>query len=250
MSVRIISKLDIKSPNVVKPVFFDGLRVVGDPVKFANQYYLDGIDELYYIDVVSSLYQTDIDFELVKKMAEALFIPFSVGGGVKTIQDFSQLIHSGADKVSMNSYAITNPNLINQAAAVFGSQAVVVSIEAKQTDSGWVCFTDGGKINRHKDVLSWVDEVEKRGAGEIFLQSVDRDGFKSGFDLELARQVIEQASIPVVVGSGAGSVQHIEELVKYTQPSGVAIASMLHNQQCTVESVKRELSLAGIEVNL
>lgn len=250
MSIRIVSKFDIKPPNVVKPVFFEGLRVVGNPSELANKYYLDGIDELYYIDVVASLYQTDIDLELVSKVAKDIFIPLSVGGGVKTVQDFSSLIHNGADKVSMNSYAITNPSLINQTASIFGSQAVVVSVEAKKTDSGWVCFTDGGKINRHKDIFAWVDEVEKRGAGEIFLQSIDKDGFKSGFDLELARKVVEQANVPVVIGSGAGTIQHLEDVIKYAKPSEVAIASLLHTEGFTVEKIKKELQLCGIEVCL
>lgn len=246
---RIISKLDIKPPQVVKPVFFEGLHVVGEPTQLAQDYYLQGVDELYYIDIVASLYQTPIALPLIQSMAKELFIPFAVGGGVKTIEDFSDIIHNGADKVAMNSYAFTNPGLITQAASTFGSQAVVVSIEAKRQHIGWSCYTDGGKVDRRKSVLDWVKEVEDRGAGEIFLQSVDKDGFKSGFDLELAQAVVDAVNIPVVVGSGAGSKQDIKKLIETVNPSGVAIASLLHDGT-TIEQIKRYLSIEGIEVSV
>ena len=247
MATRIISKLDIKPPYAVKPVFFEGLNVIGDPTELAKNYYLQGIDEVYYIDIVSSLYQTPIDYKLISAIGSQLFIPFAVGGGVKTIDDFSALIHNGADKVAMNSYAFTNPGLITQSASIFGSQSVVVSIEAKRNSMGWTCYTDGGKVNRHTSVLEWAKEVENRGAGEIFLQSVDKDGFESGFDLELAKAVVDHVDIPVVVGSGAGSKQHIKDLILHAKPSGVAIASLLHNGT-DLEEIKRYLSIEGIEV--
>ena len=203
-----------------------------------------------YIDIVSSLYQREILFDEIQKTANNLFIPFGVGGGVKTIEDFSKLFHNGADKVAINTYAVQeNPEIINQAAQIFGNQAIVVNIEAKKWNGWYECYTDCGKIQSSKNVIEWAKEVELRGAGEIFLQCIDTDGRQKGFDIELARQVVESVNIPVVVASGAGKLEDIKELIEYVRPSGVALASLLHYDKYTIKDIKEYLKNNGIEVS-
>jgi cyclase len=243
MTVRVIAKLDVKPPHVVKPVHFEGLRKMGDPSEMAKKYYDQGADELFYIDIVSSLYQREILFNEIEKVANKLFIPFAAGGGVKSIDDFSKMFHMGADKVVINTYAIQeNPNIIDQAAKIFGSQAVVVNIEAKRWKNYWECYTDCGRIQSQKSVSDWVSEVEQRGAGEILLQSVDMDGRRRGFDIELASKIVDLVNIPVVVSSGAGSLEDIKTLIEVASPSGVVIASLLHYEQATILEIKEYLN--------
>lgn len=250
MRTRIIAKLDVKPPYVVKPVHFEGLRKIGLPAELAKKYYEQGADEIMYIDIVSSLYQREILFDEIQKTANNLFIPFGVGGGVKTIEDFSKLFHNGADKVAINTYAVQeNPEIINQAAQIFGNQAIVVNIEAKKWNGWYECYTDCGKIQSSKNVIEWAKEVELRGAGEIFLQCIDTDGRQKGFDIELARQVVESVNIPVVVASGAGKLEDIKELIEYVRPSGVALASLLHYDKYTIKDIKEYLKNNGIEVS-
>jgi imidazole glycerol-phosphate synthase subunit HisF len=249
-NIRIVAKLDVKPPNVVKPVHFDGFRKMGTPLDLTEKYYAQGIDEIMYIDIVSSLYQREIQYDEIQKASEGLFVPFGVGGGVRTIEDFSKLFHIGADKVLINTYAIQkNADIINQASKIFGNQAVVVNIEAKQWDTWSECYTDGGRIQTNIDVINWAKEVEQRGAGEILLQSVDHDGRKKGFNLELAKQVVDSVNIPVVIASGAGKKEDIKTLIEYAGPSGVAIASLLHYDINTVKELKDYLRFSGIEVS-
>lgn len=251
MRTRIIAKLDVKPPYVVKPVHFEGLRKIGLPVDLAKKYYEQGADEVMYIDIVASLYQREILFDEIERTANELFIPFGVGGGVKTIEDFSNLFHRGADKVAINTYAVQkNPEIINQAAQIFGNQAVVVNIEAKKWDTHYECYTDCGRIQSNKDVIEWAKEVESRGAGEIFLQCVDTDGRQRGFDIKLAKKVVESVNIPVVVASGAGKLEDIKELIQYAKPSGVAISSILHYDNYTIKDIKKYLRSNEIEVSL
>lgn len=250
MKTRIIAKLDVKPPYVVKPVHFEGLRKMGSPAALAKKYYEQGADELFYIDIVASLYQREILFDEIEMAANELYIPFAVGGGVKSIDDFSKLFHIGADKVVINTFAVQeDPEIINRAAEIFGNQAVVVNIEAKKWKDHWECYTDCGRIQSGKDVLEWVKEIEQRGAGEILLQSVDRDGRRRGFDIELAKRVVDSVNIPVVVSSGAGSLEDIKLLIKEARPSGVAIASLLHYDQASVSDIKNFLIDSGIEVS-
>jgi cyclase len=250
MNTRIIAKLDVKPPYVVKPVHFEGLRKMGDPSKLARKYYDQGADELFYIDIVSSLYHREILSDGILKVANELFIPFAVGGGVKSVDDFSKMFRIGADKVVINTYAVQqDPNIINKAAEVFGNQAIVVNIEAKKWQNNWECFTDCGRIQSGIDVLEWVQEVEQRGAGEILLQSIDTDGRRKGFDIELATKVVGSVDIPVVVSSGAGSLEDIKELIEKASPSGVAVASLLHYDQITIKDIKDYLISSGIMVS-
>jgi cyclase len=250
LKTRIIVKLDVKPPYVVKPVHFEGLRKMGTPIDLAKKYYEQGADEIMYIDIVSSLYQRDIIFEEIEKTASEIFIPFGVGGAVRSVDDFSKLFHLGADKVAVNTYAVQeDSSLINRAAEIFGNQAVVVNIEAKKWENNWECYTDCGRIRSGIDVLAWAKEVEKRGAGEILLQSVDKDGRNIGFDLELCKKVVDLVSIPVVVASGAGRLEDIKEVIEYAKPSGVAIASLLHYDKTTIGEIKEYLRNNDIEVS-
>lgn len=250
MTVRIIAKLDVKPPYVVKPVHFEGLRKMGLPSQMAKKYYDQGADEVMYIDIVSSLYQRDIIFEEIEKTANELFIPFSVGGAIRSIDDISKLFHIGADKVAINTYAVQkDPTLINKAAEIFGNQAIVINIEAKRIDNHWECYTDCGRVQSGKDVLEWAIEVERRGAGEILIQSVDKDGRNRGFDLELSKKIVDSVDIPVVVASGAGSLKDIKEVIEYAKPSGVAIASLLHYGKVTIGDIKKYLKANNIKVS-
>lgn len=250
MQIRIIVKLDVKPPYVVKPVHFEGLRKVGEPSDLAKKYYDQGADEIMYVDIVSSLYQREIIFGDIEKTANKLFIPFGVGGAVRSVKDISKLFHIGADKVAINTHVVQeDATLINRAAEIFGNQAIVVNIEAKKWDDYWECYTDCGRIQSGKNVIEWAKEIEERGAGEIFLQSVDKDGRKRGFDLELCKKVVEAVEIPVVVASGAGSLEDIKEVIDYAKPSGVAIASLLHYDTVSVGEIKTYLINHGIEVS-
>ncbi len=251
MSTRIIAKLDVKPPYVVKPVHFEGLRKVGLPNEIAAKYYQQGADEIFYIDIVASLYQRKILLDQVEQACSDIFVPFAVGGGVQTLHDFSELFHHGADKVVINTHALqTNPNIIDEAAKCFGSQAVVVNIESKRWDNWSECYSDCGRIRSGRNVLDWAKEVESRGAGEILLQSVDHDGRQRGFDLELAQKVVSLVNIPVVVASGAGKPDDVLDLIKIAQPSGVAIASLLHYDKSTIKELKEYLRTNGVEVAL
>ena len=250
MKTRIIAKLDVKPPYVVKPVHFEGLRIIGKPTEMAKKYYEQGADEVIYLDIVSSLYQREMITEDIEKTARELFVPFGVGGAVRSVQDFSNLFHLGADKVAINTYAVQeDKNIIKQAAEIFGNQAVVVNIEAKKWDNYWECYTDCGRIRSGKDVILWAKEVEILGAGEILLQSVDQDGRNRGFDLELCKKVVESVTIPVVVASGAGNLEDIKEVIEYAKPSGVAIASLLHYDKTTIDEIKTYLRKHNIEVS-
>ncbi len=236
---------------MVKPVHFEGLRKVGLPNEIAAKYYQQGADEIFYIDIVASLYQRKILLDQVEQACSDIFVPFAVGGGVQTLHDFSELFHHGADKVVINTYALqTNPNIIDEAAKCFGSQAVVVNIESKRWDNWSECYSDCGRIRSGKNVLDWAKEVESRGAGEILLQSVDHDGRQRGFDLELAQKVVSLVNIPVVVASGAGRPEDVLDLIKIAQPSGVAIASLLHYDKSTIKELKEYLRTNGVEVAL
>ena len=249
--MRVIAKLDVKPPYVIKPVHFEGLRKIAKPDSLAEKYYLQGADEILYIDIVASLYQRKILYPYIEQAAERIFVPMAVGGGVKSLEDFSKLFHSGADKVVINTFAVQeNPKIIEQAAKVFGAQSVVVNIEAKKNNKSWECYTDCGRIKSGRSVLDWVDEVQSLGAGEIVIQSVDRDGRKSGYDIDLVGEVVSNCNIPVIAASGAGTEKDVFDVIKECQPSAVAVSSLLHYETSTVTGLKRYLKEKGIEVNL
>jgi len=227
--MRIIPRLDIKGPNLVKGINLEGLRVLGKPELFAKFYYEEGADELFYQDVVASLYGRNSLHDIISRTAKEIFIPLTVGGGIRTIEDISKILKAGADKVSINTAAIENPDLISSASRVFGSSTIVVNIEAiKQPDGSYHAFTDNGRNSSNKEVISWAKELEQRGAGEILLTCVDHEGLGKGFNLSLAKKLCDAVAIPVVIHGGAGSQQHVFDLSKDLPISGIAIASLFH----------------------
>ncbi len=229
LALRIIPRLDIKGPNLVKGVHLEGLRVLGKPESFAKFYYEQGADELFYQDVVASLYDRNSLHDIVSKTAREIFIPLTVGGGIRNIEDIANILRAGADKISMNTAAVSNPELISLASNKFGSSTIVVSIEAiRQPDGQYMAFTDNGRNITDKEVVSWAKQVESLGAGEILLTFVDKEGAGKGFDIDLAKKVTESVSIPVVVHGGAGQMQHVLDLYELVPVSGIAIASLFH----------------------
>lgn len=251
MPLRIIARLDVKPPYVVKPVHFEGLRKMGLPTDLALNYYNQGADEVLYIDIVSSLYQRPILLDQICDASREIYVPFAAGGGVKTIADFENLLHHGVDKVVINTFALQqDPHIINKAAEIFGSQAVIVHIVAKKWPGWWECYSDCGRIRSGRDAVKWAKEVEQLGAGEIILSSVDTDGRNRGFDIELISRVVANTTIPVIAASGAGSLEHIYDMVDQARPDAVAVGSLLHYNRETVGSIKQYLSSRGIEVAL
>jgi cyclase len=248
--IRIIARLDVKPPFVVKPIQFEGLRKIGKPADIANKYYLAGADEILYLDIVASLYQREILFKEIENTSKGIFVPFAGGGGVKSIDDFILLLRNGVDKVVINTYALKNPTLISMASEILGSQSVVVHIEAKKWVSHWECYTDCGRVPTGKDVLEWALEVEKLGAGEIIISSVDNDGMKKGFDIDLVKLLTSNLSIPVVAASGAGSKADVLKVIKEAKPDAVALGSLLHYDIATIGELKKYLLENGVNVKL
>ena len=229
MNHRIIARLDIKGPNLVKGIHLEGLRVLGKPEVFAKHYYETGADELFYQDVVASLYERNSLHEIISKTANEIFIPLTVGGGLRTIEDINNVLRAGADKVAINTAAIKNPNLIREASRTFGSSTIVVAIEAiKQNNGQYFAYTDNGREYTGIEVCKWAKMVEDLGAGEIILTSVDKEGTGNGFDIELTKLVADIVSIPVIAHGGAGKSEHISQVISSGKAEAVAIASMIH----------------------
>lgn len=229
LALRIIPRLDIKGPNLVKGVHLEGLRVLGKPENFAKYYYEQGADELIYQDVVASLYDRNSLHDIVSKTAKEIFIPLTVGGGIRSIEDIAKILRVGADKVSINTAVFNNPELVSAASNIFGSSTIVVSIEAiRQPNGCYMAFTDNGRNSTDKEVVSWAKYVEELGAGEILLTVVDKEGAGKGFDIDLAKKVSDAVSIPVVFHGGAGQIGHVLELCDQVSVSGVAVASLFH----------------------
>lgn len=227
--VRVIPRLDIKGPNLVKGIHLEGLRVLGRPDEFCSYYYENGADEIFYMDCVASLYERNSLLDIVAKTAERVFIPITVGGGLRTVADIRKILAAGADKVSINTGAIKNPSFIREAAQVFGSSTIVVAIEAiRQPDGRYLAFVDNGREETGKDVLEWASEVEELGAGELVITSVDREGTSEGFDVELIKGVTKKVKIPVVAHGGAKSVEDTVQMIQQTGVTGVAVASAFH----------------------
>jgi cyclase len=228
-NIRIIARLDIKGPNLVKGIHLEGLRVLGKPEKFARYYYEMGADEMMYVDVVASLYNRNSLHDIITRTAKEIFIPLTVGGGIRTIDDIKEILRAGADKVSLNTAAIKRPGIIKDASRKFGSSTIVVTIEAiKQEDGRYLAYTDNGREYTGVEVLSWAKKVEELGAGEIVITSVDQEGTGLGFDIELTKMVAEAVSIPVIAHGGAGCIEDIEAVIQRGKADAVAVASILH----------------------
>lgn len=249
---RIIPCLDVNNGRVVKGVNFVDLRDAGDPVEIGKAYDKAGADELVFLDITASSDARETVVDMVRKVAETVFIPFTVGGGIRTVDDFKALLREGADKISINSSAINTPRLISDAADKFGSQCVVVAIDAKKRadGNGWNIYKNGGRIDVGIDALEWAAKVEQLGAGEILLTSMDCDGTKAGYDLELTRAIAETVSIPVIASGGAGALEHFYEALTEGKADAALAASLFHYKELEIKEVKEYLHQKGVSVRL
>ena len=249
---RIIPCLDVKGGRVVKGVNFVDLIDAGDPVEIGKAYDKAGADELVFLDITATSDARETVVDMVRKVAENVFIPFTVGGGIRTVDDFKALLREGADKISINSSAINTPNLITEAAEKFGSQCVVVAIDAKKRADGpgWNIYKNGGRIDVGIDAVEWAKKVESLGAGEILLTSMDGDGTKAGYDLELTRTIAEAVSIPVIASGGAGTIEHFYEALTEGKADAALAASLFHFKELEIKEVKEYLREKGVSVRL
>ncbi|XTP28189.1 imidazole glycerol phosphate synthase subunit HisF [Azonexus sp. IMCC34842] len=251
LAKRIIPCLDVTAGRVVKGTNFVGLRDAGDPIEIARRYNEQGADEVTFLDITASSDQRDIILHIIEACAEQVFIPLTVGGGVRKVEDVRRLLNAGADKVSMNTAAVNDPDLVFNASSKVGSQCIVVAIDAKQTAPGqWQVFTHGGRNNTGLDAVDWAKRVEMLGAGEILLTSMDRDGTKNGFDLALTRAVSDAVKIPVIASGGVGNLQHLADGVTEGRADAVLAASIFHFGEYTVRQAKEYMAGRGIEVRL
>lgn len=248
-NLRIIPRLDIKGPNLIKSVCLEGLRVMGDPHAFAVRYYESGADELLYMDIVASLYGRNNLSDIIKRAARDVYVPITVGGGIRSVDDAREILRSGADKVAINTAAIARPELITQVAHRFGSQAMVLSIEAKHVGpSKWEVYTDNGRERSGLDVLDWVRKGVELGAGEVLVTSVDREGTRAGFDLELIAKVSAAVPVPVIASGGMGIVDHFLKVAHEAGADGVAMADVLHYNRLGIAEIRQAARDSGLPV--
>jgi cyclase len=248
---RIIPCLDCKNGRVVKGTNFVDLKDAGDPVEVASMYDKSGADELVFLDITASSDGRNTTVDLVRKVAEKVFIPFTVGGGIRTVEDFKVLLREGADKISINSAAIMNPELISEAADKFGSQCVVVAIDAKRREGGgWSIYKNGGRVDMHMDAVEWAVRAEKLGCGEILLTSMDCDGTKAGYDIELTRAIADSVSIPVIASGGAGNMEHFYDAFEKGKADAALAASLFHYKELEIKELKKYLSDKGVPMRL
>lgn len=249
---RIIPCLDVKNGRVVKGINFVDLKDAGDPVAVGSAYDKAGADELVFLDITASSDARNIVIDMVRKVAETIFIPFTVGGGIRTVEDFKAILREGADKISVNSAAINNPNLISEAADKFGSQCVVVAIDARRRadGSGWNIFKNGGRLDTGIDAIEWAMKVDKLGAGEILLTSMDCDGTKAGYDIELTRLISENVSVPVIASGGAGTKEHFYDALTAGKADAALAASLFHYKELEIMDLKHYLSDKGLPMRI
>ena len=249
---RIIPCLDVNNGRVVKGTNFVNLRDAGDPVEVGREYDKAGADELVFLDITASSDARAIKADMVRRVAETVFIPFTVGGGIRTVEDFKMILREGADKVAVNSAAIMNPQMISEAADKFGSQCVVVAIDAKRRadGKGWNIFKNGGRVDMGIDAIEWAMKADQLGAGEILLTSMDCDGTKAGYDIELTRMVAENVSIPVIASGGAGKPEHFYDALEEGKADAVLAASLFHYKELEIRDLKKYLRDKGISVRL
>jgi cyclase len=247
---RVIPCLDVDKGRVVKGTNFVGLRDAGDPVELAERYDAEGADELVFLDITASHEQRDTIVQLARRTADNVFIPFTIGGGIRSAADAQAVLDAGADKVSVNSAAVARPELLDELADTFGAQCVVLAIDGKRTDGGLQVFVNGGRVATGRDVVEWAREGAERGAGEILLTSMDRDGTKDGYDIELTRAVAEAVDIPVIASGGAGELEHLTEAIEAAHADAVLVASIFHYGTYSVHEAKEHLRRAGIPVRI
>jgi len=242
--VRIIARLDVKNDHVIKGIHLEGLRKVGSPNGLAKAYYDAGVDEIVFIDCVASLYDRHNLFEVIRNASREVFVPITIGGGLRCLSDIEQSLDSGADKVAINTAAVRDPSLITRVARRYGSQCVVASVQAKRSGTGWEAYVETGREKTGVMVLDWVRRLQELGAGELLLTSVDQEGTKNGFDIPLVKAVNEAVSIPVIVSGGYGQPRHLAELLRATEPSAVCFASVLHYRQAQVSDLRAAAAAA------
>lgn len=246
-TIRLIPRLDIKGPKLIKGIHLEGLRVVGDPYEKAKKYYEEGADELIYMDVVASLYGRNSLNNIISYTAKDIFIPLTVGGGIRSVENVKEILRCGADKVAISTAAVKNPSLITEVSRRFGSQCMVLSIEAKRNKLGsWEVFTDNGREHTGLDAIEWAKRGAELGAGEILLTSIDQEGTRKGFDLELSSRICSSVSIPVIVSGGMGEKEHLLRVVEQGQADAVAMADILHYDRCDL----REIRSFALEQNI
>ncbi|MGX8834125.1 imidazole glycerol phosphate synthase subunit HisF [Amedibacillus sp. YH-ame6] len=249
---RIIPCLDVKDGKVVKGINFVGLKEVGDPVDLAKSYYEQGADELVFLDITATHEQRDTMVKVVNAVAKEIFIPFTVGGGIRSVEDIRKMLLAGADKVSLNSAAVHNKELIKEGADMFGSQCIVLAVDGKKREdgSGWNVFINGGRLDTGMDVLAWIKEGVALGAGEILLTSMNADGTKQGFDIELCKVVRDMVDVPVIASGGCGTLQHFADVFEQEASDAALAASMFHYGEVTIQEVKKYLQEKGVPVRL
>jgi len=237
-NVRIIARLDVKAPNLVKGIQLEGLRKMGDPNEFALKYYLQGVDEIFYADIVASLYDRNSLLHIIEQTTEDVFVPITVGGGLRSVDDVAAALRAGADKVSINTAAIKNPSIISEVAKRFGSQCMVLSIQAKNHGNHWEAYFDNGREHSGLDAIEWAKKGEELGAGEIILTSVDKEGTAKGFDVDLVKAVTSRVSIPVIASGGMGQLSNINSVVNEANADAIAMAHVLHYEQLSIRQVR------------
>jgi len=250
LAKRIIPCLDVKNGRVVKGTQFVELKDAGDPVQNAKAYDEQGADEIAFLDITASYEERDILIDIVRRTAEEIFIPLTVGGGVRTLEDIRKLLKAGADKVSINTAAVKDPQFVSRASKRFGSQCIVIAIDAKRKGESWEVYTHGGRVPAGIDAVLWAKQMEEMGAGEILLTSMDRDGTKDGYDIPLTRTISERVGIPVIASGGVGTLEHLYEGLAYGKASAVLAASICHYREYSVFQVKSYLKEKGITVRL
>jgi imidazole glycerol-phosphate synthase subunit HisF len=248
LSRRIVVCLDVAGQRVVKGVEFESLRDVGDPVELALRYEVEGADEIVFLDIGATAESRATILDVARRTAEGLFIPLTIGGGIRTADDVGKTLRSGADKVSINSAAVSNPSILTESANRFGAQCVVASIDARKEDGGWVVYTSGGRVRTSLEPVSWAIECVNRGAGEILLTSIDRDGTRDGYDLGLTRRVADSVHVPVVASGGAGNASHVVEVLKDGHADAALLAGILHDRETTVAQIKSVARAAGLRM--
>lgn len=248
-NTRLIARLDIKGPNLIKGIHLEGLRVIGDPQEHAVRYYQQGADELLYMDIVASLYGRNSLGDIIQRAVHNVFVPITVGGGIRSLDDVRHILRCGADKVAINTAAIARPELVHEVSQHFGAQCMVLSIEAKQIGNGkWEAYTDNGRERTGLDVVEWARRGAELGAGEILLTSVDREGTRQGFDIDLVRAVSAAVPIPVIASGGMGTVDHLVEVVQQGNCNAVAMADVLHYRRLDLPAIRQAALAAGLQV--
>lgn len=250
-SIRIIPRLDIKGPQVVKGIQNEGLRIVGAPKELALKYFKEGVDEIVYMDIVASLYERNLDFDQLKSVCENIFIPITVGGGIRSLTDINNALRAGADKVAINTFAVRNPSFLKEAAHNFGSQCIVLSADAKQIGQNkWEVYVEGGRERTGMDVVEWIKRAISLGVGEILLGSIDHDGMLNGYDIDLIQKVTEFSHVPVIAHGGAGKPDHVVSAIVDGKADAVSGSSMYHYGTYTISDVKKSLHTAGLFTRL